>query len=419
MNEGDSNIPEKNKDSKHLQKREIVEEYRLISIDDYAHKDDEKIIDLVGILKDLWLQKRVILGITGVIFLLGIIFYLGSERIYYSEAKLMPESTSPSSQLGQVFQQAENIFGLQRRVEDDDIRVAMYPYIVESLPFQLELMQHEVYFGDLDRRVTIFEYFTEHYEPSLIDRSADFLWSYTIGLPVTIWRAATTRRPEPGDENVVAGIDFSLFSDFNEPKVLDNQIRRVANQMSNYITISREPQTGFVSIGVSLPDAQASTEIVILVKNLLQEYVIDYRTEKALKNLEFIELQYEDAKLNFQAKQDSLAAFQDRNVNPARQTLLVREQRLQSEYDLAFSLYNTLARRLQEAKIQVQEETPVFRVHEPATIPSRPAQPNAIRIMGGSIFIGLFLGISFIYIRRGLRQFLDEFHRKEPKTYQV
>jgi len=417
LSESHSNIPEK-KDSKQLQKKEIVEEYRLISIDDYSYKDDDKVIDLIGVLKDLWIQKRVILGISGVVFLLGLIIYLGSERIYYSEAKLMPETSSPSTQLGQVFQQAENIFGIQRRTDDDDIRVAMYPYIVESLPFQLELMQHEVYFGDVDRRVTIFEYFTEYYEPSFVNRTADFIWRYTIGLPITLWNAATTRRPAENDGSVAAGLDFSLFRDFDEPRQLDNRIRRVANQMSNYITINREPQTGFVSVGVSLPDAHASTEIVILVKNLLQEYVIDYRTEKALDNLTFIELQYEEAKLTFQARQDSLAAFQDRNVNPARQTLLVREQRLQSEYDLAFSLYNTLARRLQEAKIQVQEETPVFRIHEPATIPNRPAQPNAIRILGGSVFVGLFLGISFIYIRRGLRYFLDEFHRKEPKIYQ-
>ncbi len=418
MNEGKSNIPEKSTDGKQLQKREIVEEYRLVSIDDYTHEDDQKVIDLIGVFKDLWINKKIILAITAVVFLFGVIIYAGSERIYYSEAKLMPETSSPTSQLGQVFQQAENIFGIQRRVEDDDIRVAMYPFIVESLPFQIELMQHEVYFGDINRRVSIFEYFTEHYEQSFTDRTVEFLFNYTIGLPITIWQNITTRRPESGSEDTPGVIDFSQIQDFNEPRFLDNQIRRVANKMSSYITIEREPQTGFVRIGVSLPDAQASTEIVILVKNLLQEYVIDYRTEKALKNLEFIEDQYEEAKRTFQVRQDSLATFQDRNFNPARQVILVQEQRLQSEFDLAFSLYNTLARRLQEAKIQVQEQTPVFRVHEPATIPSRPSQPNAIRTMGGSLFVGLFLGIVFIYLRRGFAWFLDEFNRKEPKTYQ-
>jgi uncharacterized protein involved in exopolysaccharide biosynthesis len=172
-----------------------------------------------------------------------------------------------------------------------------------------------------------------------------------------------------------------------------------------------------VSIGVSLSDPEASTEMVLLIRSLLQEYVTDYRTEKAMNNLEFIEEQYEEAKQMFQVRQDSLAAFQDRNLNLNLQSVAVVEQRLQSEYELAFSLYNTLARRLQEAKIQVQEETPVFRVHEPAVIPSSPSEPDALRILGGAIFVGLFIGITVIYLRRWLLHFWQEFKNKDPKPY--
>ena len=159
--------------------------------------------------------------------------------------------------------------------------------------------------------------------------------------------------------------------------------------------------------------------MVILVRNLLQEYVIDYRTEKAMNNLEFIEEQFEEARENFLAKQDSLAAFQDRNVDVATSRMAAVEQRLQSEYELAFTLYNTLARRLQEAKIQVQEETPVFRVHEPAIVPNTPSEPDAIRVIGGSVFVGLFLGVAFIYLRRWFGMFIQEFKRKDPKPYKV
>jgi hypothetical protein len=410
-------FPEKHGDGKkQLQKKELIEEYRLVPVDEYEFSDDQEFIDIIGLLKDIWLNRKTVYLVTGIVCCIGLVIYLGSERIYYSETKLMPEVSSGQSQLGQFVQQYENILGIQqRRLEDEDIRVATYPYIVESLPFQIELMQHEVYFSDIDRRVTIFEYFSEHYKRSFIDNASVFLWDYTIGLPLTLWNAASSfNSPE---EQERAPIDFSAFRDFEEPKMLDPQVRRVATIVNNYITIEREPQTNFVSIGVSLSDAHASTEIVILVKRLLQEYVIDYRTERSMKNLEFIRERYEEAKSDFQRRQDSLAVFQDRNVNLARQTMAVMEQRLQSEYELSFSLYNTLARRLQEAEIQVQEETPVFRIHEPATVPTRPAQPRADRILGGSVFIGLFLGIAFIYLRRAFIKFRDEFNRKDPKPY--
>ena len=409
MNKKDSENPDYNSD-RQIKKKDSIEEYRLVPMDAYEY-EDEQIIDIIGILKDLWNHRRFIFIVTTVCLLIGVFFYIGSERVYYSEAKLLPESSNESSQLGQIFQQAENIFGLQRRGEEEDIGVAMYPFIVESMPFQIELMQEEIYFSDLNQRITIFEYFTEHYKPSVVSRFYDFLWNITLGLPNSVMSIINSIGN--GGDDAIEAIDFSLFSDFNQPTSLPSNIRSVANTVTGYITIQREPQSGFINVGVSLPDRVASTEMVIVVKNLLQNYVIDYRTEKALNNLLFIEEQYEEAKRNFEMLQDSLAKFEDQNINPARQSLVIQQERLQFEVEMAFALYSNIGRRYQEAKIAVQEETPVFRVHEPATIPTRPSDPKIEVILIGSLFVGIFGGIMLLYIIRGVAYFREEFEKKE------
>ena len=409
MNKKDSENPDNNSD-RQIKKKDSIEEYRLVPMDAYEY-EDEQIIDIIGILKDLWNHRRFIFIVTTVCLLIGVFFYIGSERVYYSEAKLLPESSNESSQLGQIFQQAENIFGLQRRGEEEDIGVAMYPFIVESMPFQIELMQEEIYFSDLNQRITIFEYFTEHYKPSVVSRFYDFLWNITLGLPNSVMSIINSIGN--GGDDAIEAIDFSLFSDFNQPTSLPSNIRSVANTVTGYITIQREPQSGFINVGVSLPDRVASTEMVIVVKNLLQNYVIDYRTEKALNNLLFIEEQYEEAKRNFEMLQDSLAKFEDQNINPARQSLVIQQERLQFEVEMAFALYSNIGRRYQEAKIAVQEETPVFRVHEPATIPTRPSDPKIEVILIGSLFVGIFGGIMLLYIIRGVAYFREEFEKKE------
>lgn len=409
MNKKDSENPDNNSD-RQIKKKDSIEEYRLVPMDAYDY-EDEQIIDIIGILKDLWNHRRFIFIVTTVCLLIGVFFYFGSERVYYSEAKLLPESSNESSQLGQIFQQAENIFGIQRRGEEEDIGVAMYPFIVESIPFQIELMQEEIYFSDLNQRITIFEYFTEHYKPSVVSRFYDFLWNITLGLPNTVMSIINSIGN--GGDDAIETIDFSLFSDFNQPTSLPSNIRSVANTVTGYITIQREPQSGFINVGVSLPDRVASTEMVIAVKNLLQNYVIDYRTEKALNNLLFIEEQYEEAKRNFEMLQDSLAKFEDQNINPARQSLVIQQERLQFEVEMAFALYSNIGRRYQEAKIAVQEETPVFRVHEPATIPTRPSDPKIEVILIGSLFVGIFGGIMLLYIIRGVAYFREEFEKKE------
>lgn len=390
------------------------EEYIMVPADAYYNNDDHEFIDIIGLLKDLWVHKGTILFIALIFFTIGIVSYLGSERIYYSETKVIPENSSPSSRVGQLFQQYESILGIQRGGDEDDISVSMYPYIVESIPFQIELMQREVFFESIDKRVSIFEYYTEYHQKSFTQAFSDNLWDYTIGLPLTIYNgirsigSEASQRPE---------VRFSEYTSFESPIKLDNRVRNVARTVSEMITITREPQSSFIIIGVSMPDPVAASEMVILIKDLLKNYVIEYRTEKSMTNLIFIEEQFREAEHNFRAIQDSLAEFQDRNVNIQRRSIEVIEQRLQSEYELAFGLYNTLARRLQEAKIEVQEETPVFRVQEPAMIPGTASSPSELRTLGGSLFVGFFMGVLFIYLRRLTVSFLQKFKSKEPKPY--
>lgn len=390
------------------------DEFILVPADAYYSDDDREFIDIIGLLKDIWVNKKTILIITGIFLLIGIISYVGSERIYYSETKVIPETSSTMSGVGQLFQQYEGILGIQRTGNENDISVSMYPYIVESMPFQIELMQQDVYFESLGRSISIFDYYNEYHQKSFIEAFSDNLWNYTIGLPVTIYKGIRSLGSETAARE---NVQFSEFSSFDSPVKLDNRVRNVASTISERITITREPQSNFIIIGVSMPDPVAASEMVILIKDLLKNYVVEYRTEKAMKNLLFIEDQFEEAEQNFQAAQDSLAEFQDRNVNIQRRSFEVIEQRLQSEYELAFSLYNTLARRLQEAKIEVQEETPVFRVQQPAIIPGNPSSPSELRTIGGSLFVGLFLGVAFIYLRRLGKSFLSKFKSKDPKPY--
>jgi capsular polysaccharide biosynthesis protein len=390
------------------------EEYIMVPADSYYSEDDREFIDILGLLKDLWVNKAVILIVTLIFFTIGIISYVGSERIYYSETKVIPENTSPSSRVGQLFQQYESLFGIQRGGEENDISVAMYPYIVESIPFQIELMQHEVYFESLGKSVTIFDYYNEYHQKSFTQAFSDNLWDYTIGLPFTLYNAIRSIGSDPSSRS---DVQFSEYTSFDSPIKLDNRVRNVAQTVSEMTTITREPQSSFIIIGVSMPDPVAASEMVILIKDLLKNYVVEYRTEKSMTNLRFIEEQFNEAEQNFRAAQDSLAEFQDQNVNIQRRSFEVIEQRLQSEYELAFGLYNTLARRLQEAKIEVQEETPVFRVQEPAMIPGNPSSPSELRTLGGSLFVGLFMGVLFIYLRRLAASFLQKFKSKEPKPY--
>ncbi|MEX2574478.1 MAG: hypothetical protein WD317_09285 [Balneolaceae bacterium] len=390
-----------------------IEEYRLVPIGDaYPYDGDEKIIDFVGLSRDLWDHRPMLLKVLALFIVLGSVLYFFGERMFYTETSLMPENRS-SSQVDRLMQQYQGILGIQAPMaEGEELSVTLYPEIVKSLPFQMELIQREIHFADLDRELTLFEYLNDVREPTKLQKAGNFVWGMTFGLPGTL-RGFFSSSGGGGQQE---GIDFSRYSDFDVPQVIEPDVLRAVRTMQEWTTVRIEPQTNFIVIGVSLPDAQASAEAVNIVKELLQRFVTEYRIDKARQDMQFIEGQYEQAKVRFEQVQDSMAVFRDQNVLLSSARSQVTEQRLQSQYSLAYDIYNTLATRLEEARIKVQEETPVFRVHEPVTVPTSPATPNFTYIFAGAVFLGLFFGIALIYIRRGMLRFHSEF-KNRPSAF--
>ncbi len=92
-----------------------------------------------------------------------------------------------------------------------------------------------------------------------------------------------------------------------------------------------------------------------------------------------------------------LAIFQDRNqfVNTAlAQTTL---ERLQSEKELAQGVYTELAKQLETQQIQVKEDTPVFAVLKPVSVPIEKSKPNRPLILIIWTFIGVIIGIGMVF----------------------
>src|SRR5699024_2815411 len=139
--------------------------------------------------------------------------------------------------------------------------------------------------------------------------------------------------------------------------------------MRQRLTASVDEETGVITLNSEFPDPQAAAEIGQAGIKLLKEYMRNYRTRKATKDLEFAEEQVAEAKRNFEQAQQNLAEFQDSNLNLATAKAETRRKQMQSQYDLAFNLYNNLNKHLQQAKMQVQEQTPVFSVLQPVSVP--------------------------------------------------
>lgn len=344
-------------------------------------------IDLLGMVLFFWERRRLIAKITGAFFILGIVIVLLSRVEYQSSTTLLPESQSSGSMASSLLQRYGGMLGMRGSTGGGEggLSTGLYPKIIESLPYQVELMNEEVYFSSLDTTLTIHEYFQNEYPPS----SLEYIKRYTLGLPGQLRNLFSSDSSGARKVTVVKKIARdSVVS-------LPGEQAGTAGKLKNRITINHGEE-GLLTLTAEFPDPNAAAEVGQAAINILKEYVRDYRTQKAKKELEFAREQVQEAKKRFEEAQNKLAEFMDSNVNLATAKAKTRQQELQSKYDLAFSLYNSLSQNLQQAKLKVEERTPVFTTVEPFRIPGGPSKPNTSLIIIVFTLLGFLIGLGYL-----------------------
>ena len=322
-------------------------------------------IDLVEVARTIWNRRMTIVKFVMVGAVLGVFYALASSKEYRSVATLMPEyeagSGGGTSSLLRQYGSLLGISGGTYSSNSNAIRVTLYPNIVQSSGFQLQMMYQPFYFSDIDSTVTIFDYFTELRKPGILS----VIRGYTIGLPMKLIRGLMSLVKEEEEEMVLDSLPGS------ESQIL--RLTKAESEMIAFlrqnITASLDEETGIVGVSVTMPNAQAAANIAEYAITLLTEYLVDYRVGKELTDLEFIEVQLAEATTRFENAQEELASFREQyrgNLSVRTQT---EEQRLESNYQVAFNLYNSLMQQREQAKLKVQEQTPLFKTLEPVQVP--------------------------------------------------
>ncbi|KAA6343357.1 hypothetical protein EZS27_008948 [termite gut metagenome] len=189
----------------------------------------------------------------------------------------------------------------------------------------------------------------------------------------------------------------------------------ILENLRGRIDVSVDKKTGVTTLSVTMQDPLISATVTNIVLRNPQNYITDYRTNKARHDLEFTEKLYNEAKENYNIAQQKYAKYIDENRNTILQTALVGRERLENERILTYNLYNQVAQQLQMAKAKVQEITPVYTGVEPATVPLKPAKPNKILILIGFIFLGGVVSVGWVlFVKDLLKTWKEKQLEKSP-----
>lgn len=351
-------------------------------------KISEEEIDLIELVQTVWDARFKIARIIGIFLFLGLLVAVLSPVEYETEAILMPE-TQAQSQVGGILQQYGGLLGLGdagSMGQGGAITPQLYPNIVQSIPYQVELMNKPVYFSEYDTTVTPHQFYTEIFSPSIFG----YIRRFTIGLPGQIMQLF--RQETQLETPLVTRVDRDSILSLSK-----EQMETIKTMRERMNVISGEQ--GLLNFSIEFPDPQAASEIGQAGLELLKAYVHEYRTQKAMEDLEFVREQTEEARKRFEEAQNRLAEFRDSNVNIATAKAKTREQELQSQYDLAFDMYNSLNQRLEQAKLTVQEDAPVFSVLQPITVPLEKSSPRRLLILVMSGVLGVIMSLGWTLVQ--------------------
>ncbi|MEX2600437.1 MAG: Wzz/FepE/Etk N-terminal domain-containing protein [Balneolaceae bacterium] len=366
-------------------------------------------IDLLEQVRWLWSERKTILVVTAIFTAFGLFHYFFGPVDYESETILIQETEGGGGDLaGNTLLRtlAGGSLGIGSAVSATARGYAppplfLYPNIVNSTGFQQELIHRPVEFVTLDEELTLFEYFTEYHEPPFREQVYSFIRDYTIRLPFTIIRGVRNlfRAVADSDEGGEADDIDEVIEEVEDDRLLNisSSEMSVINNIRTRITL--QIGAGLTTIRMRIPDPKAAALVNAILVDRIHEYMTNYRIEKAQENLEFIRGQYEEARERYEEARMELAEYQDSNRNVQSSVVQTVQADLQDRRNLAFNIYSSMSEQVEQARLTLQQQTPLFTTLEKPNIPSSPYTGASNLLLVFSIVLGFFVGIGWVYGR--------------------
>lgn len=362
---------------------------------------EEEEIDIVELIKKMWLNRKLIIMITVVFMVLGLVVALVSPKVFTASCDVVPQTSSSNSAKSQMSSLAK-LAGIDLAQDQEGTTLSPYVYenILKSTKFRKELMQTKIKFEEADRPVSFFEYYTseEFNKPTVFD----YIKKYTLGLPGVIIGAIRGEQPEP-DYSALGGgeskIETTSKEEYETMKILDEAV-----------ALTLDAKNGYVTITVNMPEPLAAAQLAQATVDLLQQYITVFKVEKVQSNLDFVQGRYDEVKAEFEDVQARRARYRDANHNTIKNQARIEMERLEAEYQLAMNVYGELAMQLEQAKIKVKETIPILTIINPVTVPYKKTKPSramiliAFTFLGGVAGMGCVLGIPFLVESFGMER---------------
>ena len=360
-------------------------------------EEDEQEIDLMEYARKLWSARKLLIKIAGIAAIIGVIIALTTPKQYTVSVKLAPESSKSGGGLSSIASML-GVGGLNMGSDADALNITLYPDIVSSTPFILDLLDTPVSTMDEEQTDTTLVGYLKEYTSSSLMGTVMSLPFKAIGGVISLFKSE-----EEKEENKI------------NPFHLTKEQSKTVTGLKKLIIANVDKKTGVTTVSVTMQDPMVAAILTDTVIVKLKEHITKYRVSKAEEDCKYWEQLNEHRKDEYYQKQKVYAEYVDANKNIILQSVRIEQERLQNEMNLAYQVYSNVAAQLQMAKAKVQEAKPVFAVVEPASVPLRPSGTSRKMILVGIVFLAVAGAAAWILFGKDLWKNLKEGLNEQPE----
>ncbi|WP_018623038.1 hypothetical protein [Spirosoma luteum] len=327
------------------------------------------------LLRLVWQARLRVVGLVVLCTMLGATLAWMQQPEFRSEARVMPEMNGGANDLFKRLSSVAGLTDIDFSEADgmDAIRPDLYPNVLQSTPFILYL---------IDQPVTTTTGARQTVGSFLLTGTSG--WSFKKLL--SLFRLDT--KPQTLAKGPSGALQLSI------------QQQDLAEEIMERVNARLDARSGLITITAQMPDAYVAASVTQLAMTYLTTYVTNYRTEKARQDLAFYDNRVNEVRKRYQKAQFSVFHYNDNHKNLVMLSTTMDRQRMEAELTIAQTVYTELSRQLEQAKLKVQERTPIFKVLEPPSVPLKRTSPKRILTVLLFAGTGLLLGVSSVLIQQ-------------------
>lgn len=338
-----------------------------------------EVIDLRQVFSKIWQRKMLFVKVLPIVFILSCLYIICIPRTYTTNTKMAPELDNPMSggTLGDI---ASSLgFNIGDMQTSDAITPLLYPDLMEDNKFVCDLFNIKVVSKDGEIKTTYYEYLKKYQKRP---------WWNKMMAPIKQLLA-------PKEDSVV-----KKSKQFN-PYLLSKKDDAIVEAIRNNITLSTDKKTGVISINTKAQDALICKTLADSVRTKLQAFITEYRTSKAITDLDYYRKLMEDAKSSYERARRLYGSYADANNEVILESYRAKQNDLENDMQLKYNNYTAMVTQYQAAKAKVQERTPAFTMIKGASVPIKPSGPKRMLFVLGMTILAFFT-TAFYVVRKDL-----------------